>query len=242
MIVIVSTYVIGLAYWFVNRKNSIILQKSFGWSWYCVICGIGTIIHELSHLVTAVIFFHTPTKVELFRPTQGKIDGVLGVVEHSYKKTYYCMAGNFFIGCAPMVVGSFISMNLLRLIKIDVVNIGNNLINFDKRFLLSSFNNIDYKNPITYIVLFVTISIAISMNMSSKDVQNSLVGIPSLFVVVLIIYINSKLFGDIGKSSSIFTSICLGYIKMLLLGLLISIMTLIFNRILSIFINLGKKL
>ena len=75
---IIITYAFGLIYMLIGRKRSEYLQRSFGWTGYCILGSIGVPFHELSHLITAVIFRHKINEISLFRPSQGKTDGTLG--------------------------------------------------------------------------------------------------------------------------------------------------------------------
>jgi hypothetical protein len=81
---IAITYIFGLIYKLVGWKNTIYIQRSIGWTGYCVLGSVGVTFHELAHLLTAVIFRHKINNVKLFRPVQGKADGVLGYVDHSW--------------------------------------------------------------------------------------------------------------------------------------------------------------
>lgn len=218
-IIIIVTFLSGILYNFVNNKTSKAIQKTFGWNFFILIASIGTIIHELSHLIVSLLFLHLPLKIELFRPIKGRIDGVLGCVEHSYKKTKFRIAGNFFIGCAPMISGSLIIMLLLKLINIDINNLSLSNIKCDFEF---------------FIVMFLIISIAICMNMSKADMQNSIFGCISLMSLSFTIYMILKVFTSIDMEviinySNILTKY---YVYVLIFGFIICCITYtIFNII-----------
>ena len=82
---------------------------------------LGTPLHELSHYVMCLIFKHNIVRVELFRPSSCKVDGVLGFVSHSFNKnSLYQQIGNFFIGIAPLVFGSIALIFSFKLLLPDM--------------------------------------------------------------------------------------------------------------------------
>jgi hypothetical protein len=222
------------------------MQKTIGWGGSCVFMSIGTIIHELSHFLTALLFLHTPTRVELFRPIKGKQDGCLGFVEHSYKKTTYRTAGNFFIGCAPMILGSAINILLFRLINIDVINVMDKIVkkpswNRAKVILKQALLQIDYKNPVVWFIIFIILSITISMNMSGKDFENSLVGFFAMWGLTGMTYCLVSWFYDINIFLALFQKFTYGYIMVLFLGFCFCIITFIVSFIAYFIKRLVKK-
>ena len=160
IILIIATFLIGYYYSFINKKNSKYLQRLFGWNVFCIFSSVGTIIHELSHFIMCLLFLHNVTEVELFRPVKGKEDGILGFVKHAYKGTIYRKAGNFFIGCAPILSGSLIIMALLNVLKYTKISVA---------YIL---------------ILLIISSIAVNMDMSKADIKNSLFGCISLLILV----------------------------------------------------------
>ncbi len=80
---------------------------------------LGTVIHELSHALFCIIFKHKITNISLFNPDP---DGTLGYVEHAYNiKSSYQMAGNFFIGIAPIVMTGLLTYLLTILLIPDII-------------------------------------------------------------------------------------------------------------------------
>jgi len=88
------------------------VSHRLGWRAVLVTGWIGVPVHELSHLVTAVLFRHRVVGWSLFDPDP--TTGTLGYVRHAHTRpSLYQLAGNFFIGVAPLVGGSVVLALLL---------------------------------------------------------------------------------------------------------------------------------
>jgi hypothetical protein len=87
------------------------LVNTFGFNSQIYVGGLGVIIHELSHLLLALIFLHHIDSVCLLRiPNHNDIsDKSLGYVRHSWSsRSIYQTIGNVFIGTAPVICGVLI--------------------------------------------------------------------------------------------------------------------------------------
>lgn len=201
---------------YLEKKSNLYLYLSFGYAG-TVLTGIGTIVHELSHLICVIVTFMKPVEVKLFRPLKAKEDGRLGYVEYSYnKKNYFHRLAVILVGIAPMIGGT---IGILIALKLCVPSANSFLIgkisylisegdlfslNFLKTelrimldfiFNLFSINNL--KSIKFWIFLFISISIASHMSLSKADMREARKGIPILFVFVFII---NLILGIIGVS------------------------------------------
>lgn len=89
-----------------------IYQRAIGWKGILWTAWIGTPVHELGHVFFAKIFRHRILHISLFKPNERT--GGLGHVNHSYEsRSLYQRIGNFFIGAAPMIMGSVVLLVFL---------------------------------------------------------------------------------------------------------------------------------
>ena len=106
-------YLVGFLIYLLNRLFYKLLG---GGRFVCYATGlIGTPIHELSHALMCLFFGHRIVEMRLFR-VDGK-SGTLGYVTHSYHKSnLYHVLGNYFIGTAPILVGTAFLCLMMRLL------------------------------------------------------------------------------------------------------------------------------
>ena len=107
--------VLGLTY--INRDSKARLAARLGPKSIVYVGGLGIIVHELSHLLVAIIFGHHINGFRLLITDVENSGGALGYVNHSWnKKNYYQFMGNSLIGTAPIFGCTFVLLLLTRLL------------------------------------------------------------------------------------------------------------------------------
>lgn len=144
-----------------------------------------------------VVFRHKITEIKFFQPNSS--DGTLGYVNHSYNpKSLYQRIGNFFIGIAPILVGSLILSGLLyfllpemveeilsQLEKVDFVSDFGSALFYIGKAVTTMFGYI-----LTWqfwVFLLAGSFIALHMTLSRADVQGALSGVLLVAVVFLVV-------------------------------------------------------
>jgi len=255
---IIGTFIIfGLLIGWVEKESNRTIQLRFGRKAVIITGVIGTTIHEFSHYVMCKLFRHKVQSIKWFSISEND-DRELGYVSHSYnRKSIYQRVGNFFIGVAPIVVGTLILVGFFYIllpesfasiynrinIKDYVMGIGNfNILSLISilynNFILIISNLFSFVNltSITFwIYLFIAISISTHMSLSKADLKNSVDGIFFIFllsIIVSTIAIILKLNIDIILYNLlILNCILIGFIS---IGLIFSLMSLIIIKIICI--------
>lgn len=197
-------FIVGFFISLLNRLFYIIVKQKKA---ICYATGfIGTPIHELSHALFCLIFFHKIEEIKLFQIDENT--GVLGYVNHSYnKKNIYQLIGNYFIGIAPIICGTLIIYIATRFLLPNTYQTVGEFLG-DLALLQGrglSWNWFPYIfvtlggmikaifMEITsgfgwWIYILIVFCIALHMNLSGADIKGSLLGLP--FVVAIIVVIN----------------------------------------------------
>lgn len=148
-----------------NTAGSVISEK-FGSHFYLVISSIGVIIHELSHLIMALLFGH---HIENFRLLQLPKNGQVGFVTHSANpKNPWQAFGNLLIGFAPMIGNSLTIYLLTRYLQPNVF------------YLQVSFN---WQLLCWLLIVF---SLSLGIGLSHEDFENSMQG---MWIAILLLII-----------------------------------------------------
>lgn len=164
-----------------NKRDSIVLGGFYG---QVILGGIGVIIHELSHLIVAVLFGHHIQSVRLLHipDAHDANDRGLGYVSHTWNDdSLYQKVGNVFIGVAPVVGCSLTMVLSTRWLVPDLYN----------RWMESIGNNTVPGHPsvwwqlVLWIILMVNISVG-GFDLSSADLENSWQGIVALLIMMVL--------------------------------------------------------
>lgn len=175
------------------------IQKSeinlFGLFSYIIIYPF-VVIHELAHLIMALIFTNRITEVKLLNFSN---DGTLGYVSFAkvnsnFKiRNLYQNIGDFYVGLAPIIIGSGLFLITSKFINNDLFK---SIIKLSEKNetifdLLASFRNL---NNLQYLfnfnlILFILIIFSISslFLLSKSDWEGCLQGIPYLVITMFII-------------------------------------------------------
>lgn len=244
----------GLIIGQIEKKSNELIYNTFG-RYGIIFTGIiGTTIHEFSHYIMCKLFFHKVTEVKWFSI---KLDGSgeLGHVKHTFNpKNIYQRIGNFFIGVAPIFVGTLMIIIFLKLLVpstyleiIKNINIneisenvsGLNFIVFLKELVYELFIILKYlfcmENLLSFkfwIFIIISLSISTHMSLSSADIKNSLDGIGFIFLLSILVSITCILIGinlnNIFIKVITFNSLLIAFLSV---GLLFSLITLIISRL-----------
>lgn len=96
----------------IERWSGRYVARRLGWRAVVLTGWIGVPVHELGHLLMARLFQHRIVAWKLFDPDP--VTGTLGYVRHAHSRpTSWQIAGNFFIGVAPLLGGGGILLLLL---------------------------------------------------------------------------------------------------------------------------------
>lgn len=256
---IASLIVFGLLIGHIEGKSNSLIYRSLGKGGIIFTGIIGTTVHEFSHFIMCKLFLHKVIDVKWFSLNIDN-SGELGYVRHSYNlKNIYQRIGNFFIGVAPVLIGTFILIIAYKFLMKDSFNEFMKTINFNNYLSLSKdFSVVDFFNYIIlefknilgslftlsniktlgfWIFMIIAISVSSHMSLSKADLKNSLDGIGFIFLVSLIIGIFFFIFKvSFNKAVTIVLIFNIIIISFLSVGLLFSLITFFIAKIISFFL------
>jgi hypothetical protein len=236
-------FVPGLVLTLVVNYASTLLQRralaTIGRGWYLGLFGwLGTIIHEFGHALFCVIFGHKITEMKLFDPDPET--GTLGYVQHTYETSnLYQLAGNFFIGIGPILLGTaLIYLFLYLLLGLNpfrfVTNTGlpgsniyswstlaqllQNLWTSLTALVTGIFSGHNFSTWQLYVYIYLTFTIGSSIILSPSDFKGAFKGLSIILAVILIFNLATVWAGDFTTNIFIwtFSYFLMFYIAMLL--------------------------
>jgi hypothetical protein len=164
------------------------------------LAAVGIVLHETSHLFSAICFRHKVTKVCFFKPSVN--DNTLGYVIHSYNaRSFYQVTGCFFIGLAPIILAPAIVWALTQILIPDPNQLISLIQSIRISTLAKSFEDIvliydhikhlgENTSEVVLIWLIVCSSFALSCCPSPADIKVALKGLISggiLFILGLLL-------------------------------------------------------
>lgn len=176
-----------------TQKNYL---KSVGWKGILWTAWFGTPFHEYGHVIFAKIFRHRIDEIALFRPNAET--GELGYVNHSHNpRNLYQSLGNFFIGAAPMLFGSFFLYLLLRFLPNGktvlepLFSNDDSVLSLLKNIPESIFNLFSLENlRSTYFWLFLYASFCIASHIAPSKADRKEMWRGLILIIVLLAIIN----------------------------------------------------
>ncbi|AKP64662.1 hypothetical protein FC99_GL002603 [Levilactobacillus koreensis JCM 16448] len=195
LLVIPFVFVTLLTY--LNRDTKKFLANGFGINSELYLGFIGIFFHELSHLLTAVLFGHRIDKVRLVkrphpnrRGADGQPDLALGYVNHTWnQRNWYQVIGNLFIGVAPIfgcaLVLLVLTATLIPSLFQGMLTLIANPFSLDWS---GFFQNIGGDNhPVIRWTVMILLSLNISIggfDLSTADFANSRIGLIGFVVII----------------------------------------------------------
>lgn len=172
---------------YINRNSKERLAQRFGPKSIVYVGGLGVIVHELSHLLVALLFGHHINRFRLLITDVPDSGGVLGYVNHSWnKKNYYQFLGNALIGTAPIFGCAMVLVLLTRWLVPQIYQWG--LQSLGNLLGLAISTNIT-AGPRSWllIVIWVILSVNITIggfDLSDADLKSTLPAFATLLVII----------------------------------------------------------
>lgn len=178
--------VLGTVLVWMSRKNKQLVTGMNGLPGMILFGGVGVILHELSHLIMALLFGHHSDRVALLHIPRrdDPNDNCLGYVNHSWNDhNLYQRCGNVFIGIAPVIGCTLLMALLTRYLAPQIYN------DFLQLFLPNAaplpVDDGQKWQLIAWLVLMINIAVG-GFDLSGADLQNSLHGVTALIIVMLL--------------------------------------------------------
>lgn len=240
-----------------GKKNTFYIYNCFGMNGLVITGLIGTVVHEFSHMLFCLIFRHEIVEFSLFRPYKSRFDGVMGYVNHSCDRSSpYQMVGNFFIGIAPIIVGTGCMILFMRILlpeefkatyqtfnqnmayMSNINSIGDSL-NIYINIVIAIIHNLNpfigHSWPRYIVFIYIMYSITSHMDLSKEDIINSRAG---LLVFIIFTYSINLIFIVLGiKYQILLLKVLISVFSFLTVGLFFAFTTMLISKTLDIFIG-----
>ena len=162
---------------------------------------IGVVIHECGHAVFCIIFRHKIKKINFFSPSD---DGTLGSVSYSYRpNSVYQRIGLFFVGTGPVWFGLF-ALFLISwlLLPYDVTHSTQTGLARVGEFAGYFFSLSVWCKWQTWLWLYLSLSIAAHITLSTADIRGAWTGFVTLILTVLVVFLICGMFDGFFASAN----------------------------------------
>lgn len=237
-------YLVGFVIFLLNKLFYKLLGGGRG---ICLTTGlVGTPIHELSHALMCLLFGHRIVEMRLFRVDQRS--GTLGYVSHSYRKSnLYHVMGNYFIGVAPILMGTAFLCLMMHLLLPEAFGIFRDYLEdfadwqqmgylpeqllgvgaVFVSFLTALFTSSGVWQ--FWVFLGLALCVSIHMNLSGADIIGSLGALPILAILLggchaILYYVFENAYGGFVRALNVAGAYLAG---VLMLSLTLSLMSVV---------------
>lgn len=223
-----GVFVFGLLLQFVSHLTFRTLENAFGQRGSYFVAWLGTPVHELSHVLFALIFLHRVESVAFFEPDPDT--GTLGYVRHTWnKRNPWALLGNFFIGVGPLLIGGGVLFGLFywlvpgshdawrTITHLDAardftawqayfaVFKDSSLIMVQTLFTAANFGTWQF-----WVFLYLAVCVAANVRLSPADARGALSGLGCIVLPFLLLNLIVLLAGAAGERFVPFTASSLG--------------------------------
>jgi len=236
--VIVIPFIFITVLTYLNRDTKRFLANGFGLNSELYLGFLGIFFHELSHLVTALVFGHRIDRVRLLKrlhPDQPGFDGqpdlALGYVNHSWnQRNWYQTTGNLFIGIAPIFGCAAVLLGLTALLVPSLFQGMLTLV--ANPFALDWVGFRQALGGDTHAGLRWTLMLVLSLNisvggfdLSTADFANSRIGFIGFVTLVTILTVGLTMLNHVAAFLKIVTAAMILLAVVLSYALLVSLIT-----------------
>ncbi|MFC1860807.1 hypothetical protein ACFLYL_00800 [Chloroflexota bacterium] len=236
--------IFGLAIHVLSQLTFKALERAFGRNGVYLVAWLGTPIHEASHALFCLIFFHKIIEIRFFRPDP--VTGTLGYVQHTWnRKNPWQVLGNLFIGIGPVILGCMVLFAVFYVMISDssqAWNIITTRVNeIDRNYSIGNyFNVLALSLPVMlkliftaanittfmfWVFLYLSICIASNIRLSTADIKHIFSGMGCLVLPFLVINLLGLITGSGGNRFFPFTASSLGIVYSLLILSLVLVLT-----------------
>lgn len=227
-----------------NRNTKAFLANGFGVNSELYLGFIGIFFHELSHLLTAILFGHRIDKVRLLKrphPNRRGLDGqpdlALGYVNHTWNQhNWYQVTGNLFIGIAPIFGCAAVLLGLTAVLMPSwfhgMLTLIANPFDLNWTGFLGELGGDDH--PWIRWTLMILLSLNLSIggfDLSAADFANSRIGLIGFITIIVLLTIGLTVF-----------NLASGFLTFLTGAIILLAVVLSYALIISLFTNLLVRL